>query len=107
MIKLSYKNSEKAAKPIQKMMKLALKLDIDYLSLALKKMREDHNMREAALILNPHPFHNESQNLNSAKLYQLNLLIEIGQNANRILELEASLKGAKINEQDLNEMFNI
>jgi hypothetical protein len=108
MTKLSKENSEKAAKPIREMMKLALMLDITYLSLALEKMRDTHNTRDAAAILNPHPFiHNESQYLNAAKLDQLDLLIQLGQNAKRILELTVNLKKAKDNEHDMNKMFNI
>ena len=107
MAKLSKENSEKAAKPVRKMMEIAWELDITYLSLALEDMRKNHNFKDAAAILNPNIFsHFEMQELEAAKLEQLELMIKLAQNARRILELELKHKQAKDHAKEMGLMFD-
>ncbi len=106
MKEFTLEQSEKAAIPIKKMNDLAQELDIEYLSSALKSMRENHLLRDSAAVLNPDPFtHNEKQDLNAAKLDQLELMLKLANNVALIKELSIKLHKAKGNVNDLNWLF--
>ncbi len=106
MKNFSHEQSVKAAIPIKKMMDAAMELDSDYLTAALKEMRERHNFRESAAVLNPNPFlHNEQQDLNEAKLEQLELMLKLAENIDVIRNLSIKLEGAKGHANEMQKMF--
>jgi hypothetical protein len=108
MEKFTYEQSVEAAKPIKKMNDAAMELDVEYLTEALKEMRENHSMRDSMAVLNPSPFtHNEQQDLNEAKLEQLELMLKLAKNVNQIKELTIKLHQAKGNANQLSRMFGL
>lgn len=106
MQKFTNQKSVEAARPIKIMNDAAMELDVEYLTEALKEMRENHSMRDSMAVLNPSPFtHNEQQDLNEAKLEQLELMLKLAKNVSLIKELTIKLHKAKTNANDLNKMF--
>lgn len=106
MEKFTHKQSVEAAQPVKKINDAVAELNIEYLSDALKDMKENHSMRDSAAILNPSPFtHNEQQDLNAAKLEQLELMIKLAKNSNKIKELTVKLNMAKQSASDLSRIF--
>lgn len=102
----TYENSVKAAEPIKKIMEAAQELDIEYLEMALKEMKESHDTRDAMMILNPNPMvHMESQELNAAKLEQLELMIKLGKNVQVIKEKTIGLEIAKNRSNEMSKLF--
>lgn len=105
-MELSNEKSVQAAIPIKKMQETAIELDIEYLTGALEEMRKNHSFRESAAILNPNPqIHHEQQELNAAKLEQLDLMLRLAKNVNVIKELSLNLIIAKGQSNELKKMF--
>ncbi len=105
-MKLTIKDSADKSAPLQAMNQLAKQLDVEYLSEALKQMREVHSWRDSAAVLNPSPFtHNEQQDLNAAKQEQLSLFIQLAKNLQLIKELTNKLDAAKENVNGLKQLF--
>ncbi len=103
----SYENTVEAAIPVKIIMDAVQRLDVEYLQAALKDMRANHSMRESAAVLNPNPFtHNEQQDLNEAKLTQLDLMLQLAENTQRIKEATLKLNGAKQSVNQMNQLFN-
>ena len=104
----NYENSVEASIPIKKIMDAAQELDIEYLESALKDMWDNHHRRDSMAVLNPNPFtHNEKQELNAAKLRQLELMIELGKNVQSIKEKTLNLYQAEQNSSDLGKLFGL
>lgn len=102
----SLEKSIEAAKPVGQINKLAFTLDVGYLTKALREMKKNHEWRESAAILNPNPFtHNEKQDLEAAKLKQLELMLELAKNAKNIATLTGKLNLAILKEEELKEVF--
>ena len=103
----SYENTVEAAIPVKIIMDAAQQLDVEYLRSALNDMRANHSMRESAAVLNPNPFINkEQQDLNEAKLTQLDLMLQLAENTQRIKEATLKLNGAKQSVNQMNKLFN-
>lgn len=101
-------NSEKAAEPIRIIMGAIIRVDIEYLSEALKDMEDNHSMRDSMAVLNPNPFtHSEKQELNSAKLNQLRLIIELAKNVEIIRKCESNLIAANGHQNDMKKIFGM
>ena len=96
----------KQSKFIKEINELIAKLDIKYLKEVSERMIENHSMRESAAILNPSPFtHNEQQDLNASKLKQLDLMIGLAKNFNKIKELTIKLYKTKESIKSLANLF--
>lgn len=105
--KLSKDKSQEQALIIMQINPLIMSLDVDYLTETLKQMEENHSMRESASILDPDPFtHNEKQDLNKAKLEQLNLMLKLAKNVINIKELTIKLANANNSVSKLKDMFS-
>jgi len=108
MAELSFEKSLEEAKTIRQISFLSLQLDIEYLTEALKQMKEQHSFRDSAMILNPHPHvHNEMQDLTAAKIRQLELFIEIAKYSHTIQECETKLIKAKESDSELSKIFGV
>jgi hypothetical protein len=106
MENFTYERSVEAARPVKAMNDLAEQLDVEYLTGALEEMKKNHSMRDSIMILNPSPFtHTEQQELDAAKLEQLDLMLKLSKNVNRIKELTLKLYTAKGRVNDLSKMF--
>lgn len=102
----SYEESVEAAKPVGEIMRAAERLDVEYLTEALKDMRESHEMRDSMAVLNPNPHtHHEIQELNNAKLEQLELMIKLAKNVQNIKTKTIELQKAKSSENELRNLF--
>ena len=107
-MELTYEQSVEAAKPVKEINDLAFTLNVDYLTQALEGMRENHSLRDSMMILNPSPFtHSAQQDLNEAKLDQLELMLKLAINAQKIKELTFDLSDAQLNSRKLGAMFGI
>lgn len=81
-------------------------VDVDYLEQCLEEMKENHSTRDAMAIMNPSPFtHHEQQELNQAKLEQLELMIKLSKNCRNIMELQIKLQQAKKSVNELSQFF--
>jgi hypothetical protein len=99
------KSKEEAAK-LKSIQETLMTLDEEYLESALKDMRENHDMRDSMAILNPNPFsHNEQQDLNEAKLEQINLILKLKNNMLTIATCQGKLMRAKGHENEMKNMF--
>jgi hypothetical protein len=108
MSNLSFEKSTEAAKPVKEINELALELDTEYLWTAYEEMQDKHLRSESAAVLDPHPFtHNERQEVNAAKLHQLKLIIQLGENAKVILEKTIALQKAEKQTGELEKIFGI
>ena len=59
-------------------------------------------------VMNPSPFtHNEQQDLNEAKLEQIELMIKLAKNVTKIKELTIKLHEAKANSSEMGKMFGL
>lgn len=86
---MSYEQSVVEAKKIKKLQEIAIQLDVEFLKTALVDMRSQHSHRDAMAILNPNPFtHNAKQDLDAAKIKQLELYIELAENTKEIIDKE-------------------
>src|SRR4051812_48555 len=104
----SRQKAEEQAVPIRFIMEIVEQLDTDYLSDALKRMKSNHSFRDAAAVLSPSPFtHTESQDLDAAKLRQLELMLLLAENANKIKALNLKLQAERSNIDKLNNIFGI
>jgi hypothetical protein len=98
--------SEAQAVIIKRIMNDILLLHSDFLKKAAQNWRENLNRRDAMSVLNPRPFiHNESQELDSVKLKQLDLLIKLCENSHEIIRKESGLLKAQVNEGMLKDLF--
>lgn len=105
-MEFTLEKSKEEAEKLKMLQFHALMIDEDYLKEALKEMRANHSMRDSMAILNPNPFsHHEQQDLNEAKLNQLELIIKLKQNITEINKLSDKLKGAKKHEDDMKHLF--
>lgn len=104
--KLSFENSTEQAVYIVEVMQALSKLDLPYLERALAGMKETHSWRDSAAVLNPNPLlHNEQQELNAAKLQQLELLLKMFKTSKIIQEKKEALDKAKRHVSSLEDMF--
>lgn len=105
---LNYSKSLEVAEPIKKIIEIVRTLDVEYLTKAVEGMKENHSMRDSAMILNPSPFTaNEQQELNAAKIKGIELLIALAENQNDILDREIKLAKAKSQAGHLAQMFGL
>lgn len=104
--KLSHAESVVAAEPIKQIAELARTLDIEYLTAALKEMKDNHALRDSAMILNPSPHTAlQQQYLNSAKIKGLELMLELAKNQNDIFNCTLQLESAKRQSSYLSSIF--
>lgn len=105
---LTLDKSVEASIPLREMSLLSLQLDAEYLKEALKQMKEAHSFRDAAAILNPNPFtHNQQQDLNAAKMKQLDLFLQLAENTKNIMKCTQALATANQNSSQLNQFFGL
>jgi hypothetical protein len=108
MEKLSIEKSTEQAKIIRSLSFFALQLDGEYLKAALKEMKDLHSFKHSAMALNPSPFAAKAKNdLEAAKLDQLEMMIDLANNAKTIIDCEAMLIKAKESESELSKIFGI
>lgn len=100
--------SQEEAEKLKQLQFFAFMIDDEYLKSALKEMRKAHSMRDSMAILNPNPFsHNEQQDLNEAKLNQLELIIKLKENIVTIKDLSDKLGVAKKHENEMKNFFGV
>ena len=98
--------SKEEAEKLKMLQFHALMIDDEYLKAALKDMRKNHSMRDSMAILNPNPFsHHDQQELNEAKLNQLELIIKLKENITTINKLSDNLNRAKKHENEMKNFF--
>lgn len=105
-MELSKEKSEEQALIIKQLQDNVLLLDIDYLTECLTKMEKNLSFKESALILDPNPgtvF--ERHSLESTKLRQLALYLELAKNSQEILKGEGSVLKAKVHENTMRNIF--
>lgn len=94
----------------QKIMMIGIQiqtLDLEYLTEAAKQMSDMHSFRESAAILNPNPFsHSEKQDMDSLKIKQLELLLDLRRNHDEIQKAKARYLKAEIGSEELKRMFS-
>lgn len=97
-----------AAIPLRVMSEQCLLLDVEYLTDALKALKEQHNFRDSAAILSPSPLtHNDRQELDAAKIKQLELFLELAGQLKEIIRLQNNLSKVTENEAMLKSMFGL
>lgn len=107
MLKLSEEESKKASVPVGIINRLSAQLNLPYLKKCLKEMKEQHSWRDRAMVLNPNPMsHMEKQDLESAKIKQLELIINLGENAQEILNCEKEYINSKKNAKFFSNFFD-
>ena len=105
-MEFTIEKSREEAEKLKMLQFQALMIDDEYLKAALKDMRENHSMRDSIAILNPNPLsHNQQQDLNEAKLNQLELIIKLKDNIIQINNLSDKLNRAKKHENEMKNIF--
>ena len=107
-MELSYEQSQEQAVHLKTIQAALMKMDVTYLEEAFKQMEEQHSMRASAMILDPNPFTAlERNDLEAAKLKQLELYLEAAKNLQEIANAELKVMQAKAHSQDLGKMFGL
>jgi hypothetical protein len=102
----NFEKSTQQAAIIKPIMNLVSQLDVEYLTMAHKKMKEAHSFRDSVMILNPNPLtHMEKQELAAAETKQLELMLKLAKNYQVIKDKTIELHEANNNVQKLNKMF--
>ncbi len=98
--------SKEEAEKIKSIQEILMELDGDYLSSALKDMRENHDLREDMVLFNPNPStHYEQQALNEAKQNQFALILKLKENMLVIARAQGELMRAKGHENEMKNIF--
>lgn len=106
--KISIERSLEAAKPVREISDKALELDVNYLETALISFRESFNRKMSMAVLDPQPTTFEARmDLEGAKIRQLELMIELGKNAQNIYGLTLKLSSAVSRSEELCKVFGI
>jgi hypothetical protein len=106
-MEVSLEKSTEEAYRIDLINRLLPGLDLIYLRAAYKTLRESHSRNDSMSILNPRPFlHNPMQELEAAKLKQLDLLIQLAENSQAIMKAESNVKDQTQVESELSKFFN-
>jgi len=99
------KSKEEAAK-LKLIQETIMSLDEEYLSSALKDMRDNHSMRDDIAVLNPNPTtHFEQQELDESKLKQIELILKLRENVSNIINCKRKLITAKQHENEMRNIF--
>jgi len=99
------KSKEEAAK-LKSIQEILMTVDEEYLSSALKDMREHSDMLDNIAIMNPNPTtHFEKQELNEAKYEQIGLILKLKKNMLTIARCQGKLMRAKEHENEMKNLF--
>jgi hypothetical protein len=107
-MKITFEQSQEAAKPIKIITEAAKTLNIEYLEECLKGMKGNVSLHESATILDPNPFTvHERIDLEKLGCRQLELILALGKNLKAIEEANKRVAEARSNSHDLARMFGL
>ncbi len=105
-MEITKEQSEHEAVKIKQLMDLITSLDKEYLTEALKQMRDSISFKYSAMVLNPNPVTAQSKlELETARCNQLDLLLNLRDNVDNIKDKTIELMNAKQNENTLSNLF--